>query len=104
MAIGVLVPVPGEEGRGIRGDVQVVVNVDVQAISGTGAVLTLIAEDASGRTFTPITLSGNTKTATGVFRIVITDFAAFLRLGLTLSANQVVGRATATVEYTLKNA
>lgn len=80
-----------------------VVNVEVAAISGTGAVVTIIAEDASGRIFTPIALNGNTRNSVGVFRVVFTGFASSLRIGVQLSATGVVGNATVTVEYTLQN-
>lgn len=80
-----------------------VVNVEVAAITGTGAVVTIIAEDASGRIFTPLTLNGNTRNSVGVFRVVFSDFASFLRIGVVLSATGVVGNATVTVEYTLQN-
>ncbi len=79
-----------------------VVHLDVQKIAGTGATVTLVAEDSSGRIFVPLSLSNNTKTAKGSLRLVIKDFAANLNLGVQITANAALGSATFGLEYTLK--
>jgi hypothetical protein len=79
-----------------------IVHVDVLKISGGSATITLVAEDSSGRIFTAMTLTANTATAKGKFRVVVKEFGAWLKLGLELSGGGGACTATASLEYTLK--
>lgn len=79
-----------------------IIHIEVAKISGTGTTVTLVCQDSSGRIFADINLTGTyTMTAKGTIRYVLTNFAAHLKVGLTLSCSSGTGNASVALEYTL---
>ena len=79
-----------------------IIHCEVLKISSANCTVKVVAEDSSGRVYQALTLASPSRTSKGVIRVVIADFAAYLKVGVEVSGASQLEDATVALEYTLK--
>ncbi len=81
-----------------------IVHLEIIKIGSANATVALVAEDSSGRIFGPVPLTAPfSGTAKGVIRVIIKDFGANLKFGVSITRVGVIDTATVGLEYCFKN-
>ena len=69
----------------------------------SGVSVSVVAEDSAGRVYKALTLSGNSLNGQGSVRVLVQNFAANLKIGVSVQHASTNNGANVTLEYALKS-